>query len=214
IDLRKTSGGIFTEADWNTTSTVDHNPYQYSKVAAERAAWDICKAQDRWDMVTINPSMVYGPALTASSQSASIDTMRQMGDGRLRTGVPRLTFGVVDVRDVARAHILAAFNSAAKGRYLLTNAELSMLQIAKILRSKFGGKYPFPGMEVPKLVVWLFGPLMGPVTRDFVAKNVGIPVRFDNRRSRQELSLQYHPVEQTLTEHFQQLLDDGLVKKQ
>ena len=35
----------FTEADWNTTSTVDHNPYQYSKVAAEREAWKIHDAQ-------------------------------------------------------------------------------------------------------------------------------------------------------------------------
>lgn len=213
IDLQKVESGKFSEADWNTTSTVDHNPYQYSKVAAERAAWDICKTQNRWDMVTINPSMVYGPALTSNSQSASIDTLRQMGDGRLRTGVPRLLYGVVDVRDVAKAHVLAAFTPSASGRYIVSNTELSMLEIARILKNHFGGKYPFPRMEVPKLMVWLVGPLMGPVTRDFISKNVGLPLRINNSRGRNELGLTYIPVEQTFKEHFQQILDDGLVKQ-
>ncbi|MDQ8037407.1 MAG: NAD-dependent epimerase/dehydratase family protein, partial [Pedobacter sp.] len=90
----------FTEEDWNTTSSVEHNPYQYSKVAAEREAWKIQGTQTQWDLVTINPGMVYGPALTPDSRSASIDTLRQLGDGRLLVGVPDLTYGVVDVREV------------------------------------------------------------------------------------------------------------------
>jgi nucleoside-diphosphate-sugar epimerase len=213
MDMRNTANGVFTEADWNTTSTVKHNPYSYSKVAAEREAWDINKAQQRWDLVTINPGLVLGPALVANSQSASIDTLLQMGDGRLKTGVPNIAFGVVDVRDVARAHILAAFNPQAKGRYLTSNTELTMLQIATILRQHFGKAYPFPTMVVPKFMVWLVGPLMGPVTREFIAKNVNWPLKFDTSRSRKELGLQYHPVEQTINEHFQQMLDDGLLKK-
>jgi len=212
-DMQGTANGVFTEADWNTTSTVKHNPYSYSKVAAEREAWDINRAQQRWDLVTINPGLVLGPSLATNSQSASIDTLLQMGDGRLKTGVPNLAFGVVDVRDVARAHILAAFNPAAKGRYITNNTELTMLQISTILRQHFGKAYPFPTMVVPKFMVWLIGPLMGPVTREFVAKNVSWPLKFDNSRSRKELGLQYHPVEQTITEHFQQIIDDGLLKK-
>jgi hypothetical protein len=41
---------------------------------------------------------------------------------------------------------------------------------------------------------------------------VGLPLKFDNRRSR-ELGVQYRPVEQTFVEHFQQVIDDGLLKK-
>ncbi|MDI1301113.1 MAG: aldehyde reductase [bacterium] len=206
------AGGRFDESDWNTTSSVDHNPYQYSKVAAEREAWKMQKGQSRWDLVTINPVMVYGPSLTPASHSASIDTLVQMGDGRLRTGVPDLSFGVVDVREVARAHVLAAFTPAASGRYILYNKTLSMLKIAGILRTRFGGRYPFPRMQIPKFMVWLVGPLMGPVTRDFITRNVGYTVQFDNRHS-QELGIRYRPVEETFGEHFQQILDDGLVKK-
>lgn len=209
--LRKANGS-FDESDWNITSSVKHNPYHYSKVAAEREAWKMQKEQSRWDLVTINPSMVYGPSLTAASQSASIDTLLQMGDGRLRTGVPDLCFGVVDVREVARAHMLAGFTESASGRYILSNKTLTMLQIANLLRARFGKAYPFPRMAAPKALIWLIGPLMGPVTREFISRNVGFPVLINHARSL-KLGVNYRPVEETFGEHFQQILDDGLLKK-
>lgn len=212
VDFVRSGKAALSDEDWNTTSSVDHNPYQYSKLAAEREAWTIAATQSQWDLVTINPAMVYGPSLTKGSQSGSIDTLLQMGDGRLRTGVPDLSYGVVDVREVARAHLLAAFTPEAKGRYLLVAQDLTMLGIARILRAKWGRQYPFPSMQVPKLMVWLVGPLMGPVTRDFVSRNIGYPLKFDNSRSR-ALGVQYRPVDQTFTEHFQQVIDDGLLKR-
>lgn len=212
VDLQQVPGGVLTEANWNTTSSVDHNPYQYSKVAAEHEAWDMHAVQNRWDLVTINPGMVYGPSLTTGSQSASIDTLISMGDGRLRTGVPDLSYGVVDVRDVAKAHILAAVKPEAEGRHLLVAKTLSMIEIAKTLRAHFGKAYPFPKAVVPKALVWTFGPMMGPVTRTFISKNVGHPLAFDNQRSL-ALGVEYTPVEQTFIEHFQQVLDDGQLKK-
>lgn len=212
VDLARAGKRAFDESDWNTTSSVDHNPYQYSKVAAEREAWSMHGQQDRWQLTTINPGMVFGPSLTTASKSASIDTLRQMGDGRLRTGVPDLGFGVVDVRDVADAHVLAAFAESIEPRHILVNDTLSMLAIARILRHAFGDQYPFPRMRAPKAMVWLVGPLMGPVTRKFIARNVGHRVAFDNSRSR-ALGVDYRPVEQTLADHFQQALDDGLIRK-
>lgn len=212
IELVRSGKAAFDESDWNTTSTEQHNPYQYSKVAAEREAWALHDKQQRWQLVTINPGMVYGPSLTSASKSASIDTLRQLGDGRLRSGVPDLSYGVVDVREVARAHLLAAFTPNAKHRYLLVNRVLSMLAIARILRQAFGKAYPFPTMRAPKLLVWAFGPLLGPVTRKFIRLNVGYPPRFDNSRSVQ-LGVNYRPVEETFKEHFQQALDDGLIRR-
>lgn len=212
-EIERVPGQVFTEENWNETSSVDHNPYQYSKTVAEREAWKMQQAQTRWDLVTINPSMVYGPSLTKGSQSASIDTLIKMGNGKLFTGVPKLTYGVVDVREVARAHLLAAFDPKATGRHILNAGELSMLDIARILRRQYGNAYPFPFMEAPTPVVWLFGPLLDKsVTRDFINKNVGYRIRFDNRRS-QALGVTYRPLEQTFTEHFQQVIDDGLLSR-
>jgi nucleoside-diphosphate-sugar epimerase len=100
-ESRDVPGGIFTDEHWNTTSSVDHQPYPYSKTVAEQEAWRYQKAQERWDMVTIHPGLVLGPALTNASDSASLSTMKQFTDGTLLTGAPALTMGVVDVRDVA-----------------------------------------------------------------------------------------------------------------
>lgn len=211
-DLRQVPGGVFTEEHWNTSSSVAHQPYSYSKVAAEREAWKIAKAQSRWDLVCINPAFVLGPSLTKVSQSTSIETILNLGNGKLRTGVPRLMFSLVDVRDVARAHILAGDTPAASGRHIIAAREASLLEMAKILSARFR-KYPFPKMEIPKLAAWLMGPITADISRKFVSTNVGWPLKLDNSRSQRELGLKYRPVEQTLSEHFQQLIDDGLLRR-
>lgn len=212
IELHHSGQSAFNEQHWNTTSSVRHNPYQYSKAEAERTAWKIHDAQQRWQLITINPGMVYGPSLTRASKSASIGTLLQMGRGQLRFGVPNLVYGVVDVRDVAQAHVLAAFNPEASYRYLLVNREMSMLDIAQTLRRHFGNSYHFPKAQVPKPLVWAFGPLLGPITRKFVSLNVNYPVRFDNARS-VALGVKYRPLDNTFREHFQQALDDQLIRK-
>lgn len=212
-DLQDVPGGIYTEEQWNTSSSVDHQPYQYSKVAAEREAWNMAQGQSRWDLVCINPSLVLGPSLTNASQSTSIATLRDLGSGKLRTGVPNLVFGIVDVRDVARAHLLAGDTPAAKGRHILSASEMSMLEMARVLKPRFP-RYPFPSVEIPKPMAWLVGPLFtAGVTRAFISRNVGWPLRFDNTKSRRDLGVQYRPLEQTLADHFQQLIDDGVLRR-
>jgi nucleoside-diphosphate-sugar epimerase len=211
-DMRDVPGGVFTDEHWNTTSSVDHQPYSYSKTVAEQEAWRYQKAQDRWDMVTIHPGLVLGPALTSASDSASLSTMKQFTDGTLLTGAPALTMGVVDVRDVAAAHLAAGFTPEAHGRYIVNADSLTLLQIGKILRRKYGQLYPFPRTTAPKVVVWAIAPVAG-LTRKFVETNVGYPLAFDNSRSRDELGLTYRPVDKTITEHFQQMIDDGVVRR-
>jgi nucleoside-diphosphate-sugar epimerase len=210
-DLKSVPGGVFTEEHWNTSSSVSHQPYSYSKVAAEREAWKIQKAQTRWDLVTINPALVLGPSLARSSASTSISTMKQLGNGTMRAGAPKLVMGVVDVRDVAQAHILAGYNPAAEGRHIVCAGERSLLQLGTVLRGKFP-QYPFPRKETPTFLVWLVAPLAR-LQRSFVKQNVGLPLRIDNRRSREKLGLSYRPIDQTVVEHFQQMIDDGLIRR-
>lgn len=210
IDMK--GRGAFTEADWNTTSSVDHQPYPYSKTVAERAAWELAEAQDRWDMVTIHPGLVLGPALTTASKSGSMTTMKSFIDYSLTTGAPDLAMGMVDVRDVARAHIAAGFTPGAHGRYITNGQTVTMLDIGRMLRRRFGRSYPFPYSTIPKQVFRLVAPFAG-FSREFVDKNVGWPLAFDNARSIAELGLSYRPAEDTLRDHFQQMIDDGLTHK-
>lgn len=212
IEILKAPGGVFTEKLWNNTSSEKHQPYSYSKVMAERKAWDLCQKQSRWDLVTINPSLVMGPSLTTQTQSTSIDVMRDLGNGRQRTGVPMLEFGIVDVREVATAHILAGLNSSAEGRFILSAHTASLLQMAIILRTRFP-QYPLPTKQLPKFLVKLVAPIAAGVSREFVQKNVGYALRFDNSRSKDLLGVRYRPLTETLCDHFQQMIDDGLLKR-
>jgi nucleoside-diphosphate-sugar epimerase len=213
IDAAGVPNGIFTEEHWNTTSSVDHQPYPFSKVQAERAAWDIHAKQSRWDLVTINPGLVLGPSLAKASASTSLVFMKQLTKGTMYPAAPDMWMGVVDVRDVAQAHIKAAFTPSAKGRYITNADNTTLLAMGRMLRARFGSSYRFPRFTAPKLLIWLVGPSAGGLTRKFVSRNVGHRFGFDNTRSHKELGLQYRPVADTLAEHFEQMLDDGIVRR-
>jgi len=212
VDIKSTPGGTFTEKEWNVTSNAKHHPYAYSKTVAEKEAWAIVEEQDRWDLLVINPGWILGPSLSKRTDSASIKTMIEFGNGTYRRGVPKLWNGIVDVRDAATAHIKAGFTPEASGRHILVSEEITLLDIAAILRRHFGDAYPFPRKEAPKFLFWLIAPIFGR-TRKYVTRNVGIPIKFDNAYSKTDLNMSYMPVEQTIRDHFQQLLDDGLLQE-
>ncbi len=201
----------FTEAHWNTTSTVTHQPYNYSKVAAEKVGWEIVKKQSRWDFITINPGLVFGPSLTTASDSTSLSTIKELANGHLATGVPNMEIAIVDVRDAARAHILAGFTLTASGRHLAVSQSVTMWQMVQTLKARFGNGYRWPMMVVPKPVVWLMAPVAG-YSRKFVSRNAGWPLKFDNSYIQKDLGLTFRPVAETLGDHFQQMLDDGVLK--
>jgi nucleoside-diphosphate-sugar epimerase len=209
IDLRATPRGVFTEEVWNTSSSVDHQPYSYSKTLAEREAWEISGRQNRWDMVTVNPSMVMGPGINPNGTSESFAIIRQYGDGTLKAGVPRFGVGVVDVRDLAEAHYRAGFTPAARGRYIVSGHNSDLADLAVPLREKFGGRYPIPTRTMPKWLVWLVGPMVNKtLTRKVVSRNVGLPWKADTSKGRRELGLTYRPLEETVVDFFQQMVDN------
>ena len=211
VDMAATEEGRFDESHWNETSNERHQPYSYSKTRAERLAWEIGGNQDRWDLVVVNPGLVIGPALSAHANSESVRIMRDFGTGFYRLGAPKLEFGIADVRDVADGHVRAAVTPEASGRHILVGETLGLLEIAGILRGHFGGGFPFPRLTLPKCITALLAPLGG-LRRAVVLRNVGYPLRFDNRRATNRLGVRFRPAAETVVDHFRQLLDDGLVR--
>ncbi len=207
-DIRSTKDGQFDETNWNTGSGEKHNPYQYSKTVAEKEAWKIAESQSQWELVTINPGFVMGPSLSKRTDSTSIDTMRSLINGKFSTGVPDLWFGVVDVRDVARAHVLAATHPGATGRYICVGHSVPILEMAKILRVIYPNR-PIPKSLAPKFLLYFAGPLMG-FSWKFLKNNLGISFRFNTQKSL-SLGLQYTPLRDTLSDHAAQLINDRLV---
>lgn len=206
-DLVSLPNGTVDEDCWNTTSTLHHQPYPYSKVIAEKEAMRIHQEQNRWDLVVINPSLVLGPSLNESATSESFNIMRQMGNGDLGMGVPNLGIGVVDVRDVAEAHYRAAYTPTASGRYLVSGHDTSMMSIGQQLLPEYKS-YPIPPRILPKALVWLVGPIQNKsLTRKYVCQNVNYDFKGNATKSIKDLGLQYRPLKQSVTEMFQQLID-------
>jgi nucleoside-diphosphate-sugar epimerase len=197
-----TPGQVFTADRWNERSSLTHNPYSLSKTLAERRAWELYEAQDRWAMTVINPSFILGPPLSGRGDSTSLNTIRTMTKGLMALGAPDLSFGVVDVRDVARAHVLAATNPESDAQRVIVSARtMSMLEIAGTIEAACPGAYRLPKGTLPKWVVWLFGPLQG-ADRSFVTHNVGHTMKFDNSLSH-SLGLEYRTALATLGDQIE-----------
>ncbi|MFZ6746285.1 NAD-dependent epimerase/dehydratase family protein [Undibacterium sp. JH2W] len=200
-----------TEQCWNISSNLQDDPYPFSKASAERAAWDIYAQQSRWQMVTLAPGAIFGPSLSHRSDGESVKMILQFLQGSFAAGVPALHLGVVDVRDVALAHVRAALQSNVSGRYLLVSRTCRLLEIARAIVAKHPEfSLHLPKKEVPKWLIWLMGPLVG-LSRSYIRDNVGYPVSFDCQRAQTELGIDFRHPEQTLADQVAQLRRDGLV---
>lgn len=211
-DLEHIDGDRFDESHWNTTSGENHQPYSYSKTLSERLAWQMAEEQSRWDLVVVNPGLVLGPGLSPHTRAEGVLMMLDLGNGYYRFGAPELEFAVVDVRDVAEGHLVAALTPEASGRHILVNESLGLIEIAEILRERFGDGFPFPRRTVPNPVALMLAPRRG-IPQAVARRNLGYPLRFDNTRSRTALGMSYRPARESVVDHFQQLLDDGLVTR-
>lgn len=207
-DIANTKENKFTEEYWNATSSETKNPYAYSKLLAEKEAWEIHGKQKNWELIVLNPAFVLGPSLSKRTDSTSIETMIQLGNGMFFAGVPEFYFGVVDVRDVAMAHI-KAFEENASGRHILCSDSMQLFEMGKILKSHYP-KYLFPISKIPYFLMWLVSPLIG-FTREYVENNIGFKPIYDNSYSKKDLKLEFRKIEDTLKDHYEQLIRDRII---
>ena len=147
----------FDETTWTNPDGDDVRPYVKSKTLAERAAWDfVAREGGAVELSVVNPVAVFGPVL-GPDYSTSILLVQRLMDGAV-PGCPRITFGVVDVRDVADLHIRAMTHSAANGERFLAVAGdfMSVLDIAKVLKRRMGmSARRVPTFQLPDWVVRL-----------------------------------------------------------
>ncbi|MEU6669663.1 NAD-dependent epimerase/dehydratase family protein [Streptomyces sp. NPDC046727] len=201
-DVLEMDGRVLSERYVNTTSTVESNPYHYAKTLAERAAWDAEAAQDRWRMVSINPGLVLGPSFTPASDSGSLFLLDELFRGCFCYGAPDFSFTTADVREVADAHIAAAENPEAKGRYIVAAETMaSFHEMSRIIRSRHPWDPRLPRTGLPHWPVRVLGPAFG-LTQDYIRRHLGIRFRVDNSRSVRELGLAYRPLAETLLDHY------------
>src|SRR4051794_20542325 len=128
---------VFTEADWTVLDGPGVDAYGKSKTLAEQAAWDFV-AGGPMELTTMLPVAVMGPGMGKDVSGANHIVLRMLG-GQMPV-LPNLWIPIVDVRDVATAHILAMTAPGAAGeRFLLSNGPaLSLRQIGAVMRADLG----------------------------------------------------------------------------
>ena len=128
---------VWNEDDWNDIKKAA--PYEKSKTLAEKAAWQYYQElppENRFKLTSINPTLILGPAIVKTDFTSG-ELIKQFMTNKL-IGIPKINFACVDVRDCARAHVLAMESDISGGkRYICSTESVWMKDIGNILRTEF-----------------------------------------------------------------------------
>jgi len=105
------------------------------------------------ELVAINPGLVLGPLLS-SDWGTSAEMVKRILDHKV-PAIPNIGFATVDVRDVASAHVTAMVSPNAVGqRFICAEANHSMMEIAEILKTRYGTRgFKIPTGRLPSIVI-------------------------------------------------------------
>ncbi|GAA1469236.1 NAD-dependent epimerase/dehydratase family protein [Microbacterium thalassium] len=141
---------VKTREDWTETEGPKTTAYEASKTLAEQAAWRFVGEHPEMRLTTVNPGMVFGPAMD-EHYGSSLATVEQLVTGSFPMA-PKMNMPVVDVRDVARIHVRAMSDDGAVGQRFPANAgALSVPEMAALLSEV----YPDAGISRRVAPDWL-----------------------------------------------------------
>ena len=209
---RPPAGRPFTEEDWTDPNAPGVQPYAKSKTLAERAAWDFVHRGALPELAVVNPVGVLGPVL-GPDMSSSIRLVKALMDGQTSRGAPRLSFNVVDVRDVADLHVRAMTDPAAGGERFLAVADgpVSMKDVADVLRRRMGtAASRVPTRVLPDWQLRLAA-LFSRQVRDIVP-DLGVVRAASNEKARRLLGWEPRSNEEAIVATAESLVRLGLVQ--
>jgi dihydroflavonol-4-reductase len=203
---------VFDEYDWSNLEG-KITPYPKSKTIAEKAAWDFINRQDStnpMELAVINPSFVMGPLLDGKHFGTSAETIRKIMAGEY-PGTARITFNIVDVRDVAAAHVIAMTSPQAAGkRFLCATDTLWFREICQILHQQFASRgYKTSTLQMPDIFVRVFA-IFDKSARG-ILDDLGREIKISNQRIIQELNWQPRSAEEAIVAMAESLIHHGIV---
>ena len=200
---------VLTEDDWTILDAPHVGAYVRSKTMAEKAArGHVAASTSAMHYSTVNPGFVLGPVLDQDyGSSAAAIAMFLKGK---YPGCPKLSFAVVDVRDIAKMHRLALETSEPSGgRYLGVSETAWFIDMMRPIKAKLGNRArKVPGFELPSVAV-RFISLFDPEARGILPE-LGLFRRFDNSRTRKALGMDFIPVTESAPAMAKSLLDVGM----
>jgi len=191
-------------------------PYCRSKFLAEQAAFQA--ASDGLPVVIVAPTLPIGPG------DRLITPPTRMILDFLNVKTPayyNCRFNLVDVRDIARGHILAAEHGRPGERYIFGHENMTLGELLQLLEEITG--LTMPKLRVPYWVALSAG-LVSEFTADFIthrppkAPLTGVrlakhPMYFNSDKAINELGFPQSSLRQALMDEVQWLIDEGLVKR-
>jgi nucleoside-diphosphate-sugar epimerase len=204
---------LFTEDDWSNVDGPHIGAYEQSKTIAERAAWEFMAspgARSTMDLVTINPGLVLGPLLCAE-WSTSAELIKKILQ-RAVPAIPDARFAMVDVRDVAAAHVAAMLSPEASGqRFICCIESHAIREVALILKEEYG---PL-GFKVPTRALAL--PVLRAVAlwdrqARLLMADVGRPAQLDNGKIRRMLGTEFRDLREMTVSMADSMIRYGVVR--
>ena len=202
----------FDYTDWTDLSR-GVAPYIESKTVAERAARDwVATHAPQMTFCSVNPVAVFGPVAN-DDLSTSTELVKQLIDGSI-PALPNMGICVIDVRDVAKAHILAIEAPAEKvrGQRFPTSTEFLWIEeMAQIVRDRVpehAGKVPTRRM--PDWVVKLLAPFVPAMKQ--VRSELGNVRDVSGKHTEEVLGFDFIPAPQCLEDTVRSLVQHGIVK--
>jgi len=195
-------GYVYSEKDWNpiTYEEAQKDPasgYYGSKTLAEKAAWDFVKNEKpAFELTTVCPPMVYGPAMQEITSMSSLNTSSAafyaLFSGQKKELANASIWLWTDVRNVAEAHV-AAFEKpgTANERFFICEGRFNMNQAVDAI-----WKY-YPERAAAKGI-----PKSSPAI-DYPASGTYIP---DNSKSKTVLGIDYIPFESMIKDTLDQFV--------
>jgi dihydroflavonol-4-reductase len=213
--LRGRSGGGLIDESAAPREEDLPGPYCRSKDLAERAALDA--AAQGLPVVVVNPTLPVGPGddLVTPPTRMLLDFLNGRAPAYLDAEI-----NMIDVRDAALGHLLAAERGRPGRRYILGGKNLTMSTLLGLLEQISGR--PMPRRRIPYWLAYGYAAvdefLADTVTRRppraplAGVKLVRYPMRFDNSRALAELGLDPRPLRESLAEAVAWLRSQGLLE--
>ncbi len=205
---------LYTDSDWADPKATP-KAYNRSKILSEKAAWDFMSSLPgehcSFDLVSIVASAAVGP-LIGSHGSPSTEIARILLE-KLYPVLIRLCINVIDVRDVALAHIRAMELPQASGKRFLVTGENLWVQEIAVLYSREFAKYGYnvPTRVVPWFILWISA-FFKQQARDALAV-WGTVLEFDNTPMKEILGVRPRSVRKGLIEMAYSMIERGIITK-
>lgn len=190
------------------------SPYKKSKYAAERLALETASAGA--PVVVVNPSAPMGPYDIKPTPTGRIivDFLNGRMPSYIDTGL-----NLIDVRDAARGHYLAALKGRVGQRYILGGENMTLKALLDLLGEITG--LPSPRFKTPYPLAYFVGMLDTARAQVFNAEPL-VPLDavrmarqymwFDHSKAERELGFKPSPIRRALADAVNWFRDNGYVK--